>query len=229
MRTHFQQSLTEVSALLVEMSHLVAQAVAEASEALRTADGHRAEQVISGDSRIDAFQAEVEERAIELLARESPVARDLRMVVSALQLAASLERAGDLARHVAELARRRYPELAVPAPARATVTEMGQLAHTLVSQAGQALADQDIEAAARLAVLDDSLDALHVKVFTIAREELTDPGQAVDLTLLSRYFERIGDHAVSIGRRVEYLVSGTLHKQGAVEESHEVTVGGGQP
>lgn len=131
-RTNFTRALGEMSAQMVEMNRLVAHAVREANRALGAADGALAESVISGDALIDAFYAEIEQNAIELLARESPVASDLRLVVTALQLSASMERTGDLARHVAELVRMRYPELAVPAPARETMTEMGRLALALV-------------------------------------------------------------------------------------------------
>lgn len=222
MRTQFTRALDTMSADMVEMNRVVARAVADANRALRTADGSLAEQVISGDSRVDALYAEIEESAIDLLARESPVARDLRLVVTSLQLSASLERTGDLARHVAELVRMRYPELAVPAPARETVTEMGRLAHALVEAAGEALATHEPQAAQRLEVIDDSLDALHLRVFDIIRDELTDTSQAVDLTLLSRYYERIGDHCVSVGRRVGYLVTGQMDRP--VETNHAVTV-----
>lgn len=222
MRTNFTRALEAMSAQMVEMNRLVAGAVDGANRALGTADGSLAERVISGDDRIDAFYAEIEENAIELLARESPVARDLRLVVTSLQLSASLERTGDLARHVAELVRMRYPELAVPAPARPTIAEMGRLAHSLVQEAGDALATHRADAADRLETLDDSLDALHLKVFNIVREDITDTQEAVDLTLLSRYYERMGDHSVSVGRRVDYLVTGELDRPG--DEAHVVTL-----
>ncbi|WP_462419049.1 phosphate signaling complex protein PhoU [Kytococcus sp. Marseille-QA3725] len=222
MRTNFTRSLDEMSTQMVEMNHLVGQAVHDANRALRTADGALAESVIGGDGLIDAFYAEIEENAIDLLARESPVARDLRLVVTSLQLSASLERTGDLARHVAELVRLRLPELAVPAPARETVTEMGRLALALVQGAGEALATHRSDAAERLEVLDDSLDALHLRVFEIIRTEVTDTREAADLALLSRYYERIGDHSVSVGRRVGYLVTGHLDRPS--EDAHAVTV-----
>ncbi|MFC0358521.1 MULTISPECIES: phosphate signaling complex protein PhoU [Kytococcus] len=221
-RTNFTRALGEMSAQMVEMNRLVAHAVREANRALGAADGALAESVISGDALIDAFYAEIEQNAIELLARESPVASDLRLVVTALQLSASMERTGDLARHVAELVRMRYPELAVPAPARETMTEMGRLALALVEGAGEALATQDPGVSQDLEVLDDSLDALHVRVFETIRLEITDTQEAVDLTLLSRYYERIGDHSVGVGRRMGYLATGRLDRPG--EDAHAVTV-----
>ncbi len=225
MRTNFTRALEAMSSQIVEMAHLVAMAVDDAHRALVTADGPLAERVISGDARIDAFYAELEENAIELLARESPVAKDLRLVVTSLQLSASLERTGDLARHVAELARMRYPELAVPSPARSVISEMGRLAHALVLGAADALAAQDADAAQRLEIIDDSLDALHLRIFEIIRHDISDTQEAVDLTLLSRYYERMGDHCVSVGRRVGYLVTGQLSRP--AEEAHVVRISAG--
>lgn len=210
MRDAFHEDLDKISDQLVEMTRLSASAMSRATTALLDADLELAEGVISADQEIDGIRSDLDELAVELLARQQPVATDLRIVVTALHMASSLERMGDLAEHVAKVARLRYPQSAVPPEMRATIVAMGQIADRLVLRAGEIIASKDHEAAKNLSAEDDEMDALHRRVFsTLAAEDWNHPTDvAVDITLLSRYYERFADHAVAVASQVVYLVTG---------------------
>jgi phosphate transport system protein len=210
MRQQFQQDLHSISDQLVEMTRLASSAMVRATTALLDADVHLAESVIESDKAIDEARETLDTLAVDLLARQAPVASDLRMVVTAMRVSADLERMGDLARHVAKVARLRYPDSAVPPECRATITEMGHVAEALVTKVGAIIADQDLEAARQLEADDDVMDALHRELYGRLLDDKWQHGTeaAVDLTLLGRYYERYGDHAVSVALRVIYLVTG---------------------
>lgn len=210
MRDQFHTELEHIDDQLVEMTGLVGSAIASATKALLTCDLTLAESVIAGDAQIDRIQLQIDERAVELLARQQPVATDLRVVVAALRMSATLERMGDLARHVAKLARLRFPHSSVPRELVDTVAEMGEIAERLALKAGRVISTRDLEVAAQIAHDDDALDALHKKVFDVLLSGSWDhPVEAtVDVTLCSRFYERFGDHAVSLSERVQFLVTG---------------------
>jgi phosphate transport system protein len=210
MRQQFQQDLHSISDQLVEMTRLASSAMVRATTALLDADVHLAESVIESDKAIDAARETLDTLAVDLLARQAPVASDLRMVVTAMRVSADLERMGDLARHVAKVARLRYPDSAVPPECRATIQEMGHVAESLVTKVGSIIADQDLDAARQLEADDDVMDALHRDLYSQLLDGKWQHGTeaAVDLTLLGRYYERYGDHAVSVALRVIYLVTG---------------------
>ncbi|MEV5012915.1 phosphate signaling complex protein PhoU [Streptomyces sp. NPDC055692] len=192
------------------MANLVGSAIGRATTALLDADLHLAENVISGDEKVDDLQRDLEDRAITLLARQQPVATDLRIVVTSLRLSADLERSGDLARHVAKLARLRYPERVIPRDLRRTILEMGQLAQRLMAQAAEVLITHDVDAALQLEKDDDRMDELHRAIFHRLMDDRWHHGveTAVDATLVGRYYERFADHAVAVAQRVVYLVTG---------------------
>ncbi|MGW3159164.1 phosphate signaling complex protein PhoU [Streptomyces sp. NPDC001089] len=210
MREAYQEELGSIGDTLVEMANLVGSAIGLATTALLDADLNLAENVISADSKVDDLQRELENRAIAILARQQPVATDLRTVVTSLRMSADLERSGDLAEHVAKLARMRFPEKAVPRDLRRTILEMGQLAQRLMAQAAEVIISQDVEAALQLEQDDDRMDELHRMVFQHLMDKQWHRGveTAVDVTLVGRYYERFADHAVSVARRVIYLVTG---------------------
>jgi len=212
MRETFHDELDHVGQSLVEMNSLVSAAMATATTALLDADLSLAEQVISEDDRIDAVRDELEAKAFDLMARQQPVAGDLRILVTSLRMVADLERMGDLALHIAKVARMRYPSSAVPAELRATIGEMGQVAGRIVAKAGDAIAGKDIALAEELERDDDAMDALHRRLLTILLSDEWPHGMepAVDITLIGRYYERFADHAVSVARRVIYLVTGEM-------------------
>ncbi|MDQ1288873.1 MAG: phosphate transport system protein [Actinomycetota bacterium] len=195
---------------MVEMTRLVGSAIARATRALLDADLALAESVIAADESVDALQAEIEEKSLELLARQQPVATELRAIVTGLRMTADLERMGDLARHVAKLARLKYPDSAIPAELRSTMIEMGQIAERIVAKTGSVIATRDVTAAMELEVDDDAMDGLHREVFRLLLGPHWTHGveAAVDVTLCGRYYERFADHAVSVARRVTFLVTG---------------------
>jgi phosphate transport system protein len=210
MRQQFADELRGVTDQLVEMTRLVGSAMQRATTALLDADLTLAESVIAADEKVDELNAALEEQALSTMARQAPVATDLRLLVAGLRMSADLERMGDLARHVAKVARMRYPESAVPAEVRPTILEMGQIAERLVSKTGAIIAGRDIEAAAELETDDDLMDKLHRSLFQTLLDDDWKYGiePAIDITLIGRYYERYADHAVSVARRVVFLVTG---------------------
>ena len=210
MREQFQGELRGLSDLMVEMTRLVGSAIARATTALLDGDLTLAETVIAADEQVDAIQHEIEERSLSLLALQQPVATDLRVIVTGLRMSADLERMGDLARHVAKLARMRYPNSAIPPELRAIVLQMGQVAERIVAKTGSVIASRDLDIAVQLETDDDAMDALHRDLFAVILDDGWAHGieTAVDATLCGRYYERFADHAVSVARRVVFLVTG---------------------
>jgi phosphate transport system protein len=210
MRNTYHDELDAISASLVEMTNLVGSAMSRATTALLDADLTLAEMVITNDDVVDALYRDIENKAFDLLARQQPVASDLRVVVTSLRMVADLERMGDNAVHVAKIARRRYPASAVPPALRSTVLKMGHAAEEIVAKAGSVIARRDIEMAAELEKDDDVMDELHRQLFTAILDDEWSEGiePAIDITLAGRYYERFADHAVSVARRVVYLVTG---------------------
>ena len=210
MKDEYSDELLSVNNALVQMTRLVGSAMNQATRSLLDADLRVAEAVIDGDAEVDLLTGAVEERCFDLLAIQQPVGGDLRVVIGALRIAASLERMGDLAEHVAKQARMRYPRPAVPQELRGTFAVMGGLAEAIVSKTGAVIATKDVSRAADIAAHDQEMDRLHRELFTIVMSESWTHGveAAIDVTLLSRYYERYADHAVSVTRRVVTIVTG---------------------
>ena len=210
MREVFHQSLEDVQGRLVEIAELVTVAIDKATRAFGTSDVALAEEVIEADAVIDEKAVELDELAIEILARQQPVARDLRIVVSALRMSASLERMGDIAEHNAQLTRMRFPERAIPKRLKSTFLKMGELDVEAARQLTELLRTQDGDLIDEIRNADDKLDELHVSVFekVLSDSWQGDPSATVDATLASRYHERFGDHAVSVAKKVAYLSTG---------------------
>jgi phosphate transport system protein len=210
MRAVFQQELAEVQDRLVEIAELVVRSIRSATRAFNESDVSLAEEVIANDHRIDEATVLLDELSIQILARQQPVARDLRIVVTALRVSASLERMGDMAEHIAQLARYRFPDKVVPKSLRSTFAEMGRLDVAIAEKLVELLRTQDIRLADEIRNDDDDIDELHISVFDKVLGE-TWKGEAVDTvdaTLASRYHERFADHAVSIAKKVQYLATG---------------------
>jgi phosphate transport system protein len=216
MRQVFQQELSEVQDRLVEIAELVKVAITDATTAFNESDLVLAEKVIEDDVKIDERALSLDELSIQILARQQPVARDLRIVVSSLRMSASLERMGDIAEHIASLTRYRFPERVVAKGLRGTFREMGELDIEIAGKLVDLLKSQQTEIADEMRDLDDKIDALHVKVFGKVLDEAWGGTTAdtVDATLASRYHERFGDHAVSISKKVKYLSTGDWTDQG---------------
>src|SRR5687768_16196603 len=210
MREAFHDQLDSIFADLVGIATDVQQAVNRATEALLEGSAEIAEQVITGDAAIDAAREQLEDRAFQLLSLQQPVAGDLRTLVAALRMVADLERMGDLAVHIAKIARLRVPSTAVPTDVEPTIRRMAMVAELMVGKAAEVIAERDIAGAAELARADEEMDHLRRSSF---RELLGSNWKhgiepAVDLALLGRYYERIADHAVSVANRVVYVVTG---------------------
>ena len=217
MREVFQQELAEVQDRLVEIAELVVLSIKNATQAFNDSDVSLAEDVIANDTKIDELTVILDELSIQILARQQPVARDLRIVVSALRISASLERMGDMAEHIAQLARYRFPEKVVPKGLRSTFRDMGSLDVEIAKKLTELLRTEDVQIAEDIRNEDDKVDALHLSVFDKVLGE-TWKGAAVDTvdaTLASRYHERFADHAVSIAKKVQYLATGDWVPQDA--------------
>ncbi len=210
MRDLYHDELDDLGKTLIRMTQLVRIAMERATRALLDGDLSGAERVISDDPQVDALREDLEERTFQMIARQQPVATDLRLLVTTLHLSADLERMGDLARHIAKVARMRYPELAVPEEVRDVISQMGTVALSLVAKVADVIEGRDVALAQALEAEDDSMDALHRKLFTLLLSPNWTHGveSAIDMTLLGRYYERYADHAVSVAQRVVFIVTG---------------------
>jgi phosphate transport system protein len=209
-RSVFQDELDGVSQSLVDLTDMVAVSISKATESILNCDLKLAEEVIASDDTIDEFQHALDARIIDIIARQQPVASDLRALVTALRMSADLERMGDMSHHVAKITRLRHPDAAIPTELIASFKQMGEAAEKIARKAGSVIASRDTEVALQVEKDDDEMDKLH----RLLIGTLVDPNwkhgveSAIDLTLLGRYYERFADHAVSVSRRVYYLVTG---------------------
>jgi phosphate transport system protein len=210
LRDAYHEELDALTDKLVEMTRLVRSAMARASTALLDADLRLAEEVISADEQVNKLEAEIEETIYDLMARQQPVAGDLRALVCALRMSGDLERMGDNAVHIAKIARRRHPESAIPPELQATVLEMAQIAERMIAKTGGVIASQDVEKGLELDADDDTMDRLHRRLFDVLLSPKWTHGVevAIDITLAGRFLERFADHAVHVAEDVVYLVTG---------------------
>jgi phosphate transport system protein len=215
MREIFEAELQQIGDDLADMSRLVESAISRAGVALLTADLQLAQSVIADDRRIDQLERDLDERCVLLLAQQQPVATDLRVVVSALRMSASLERMGDLARHIAQVARGRFPQHAMSPLVEGTFAAMQDAATRVARRTTTLLTTRDLEVASNIQRDDDLLDQLHQDTFQSLFSESWDgtTQETVDVTLVGRYYERFGDHGVSVARRVVYLVTGDFAEE----------------
>jgi len=210
MREEFHAELAEVSGLLVAMADEVRDAMKRATAALLNADAGVGEGVISGDAVVNNLHKEVEEKVYALLARQAPVASDLRLVVTALHIASDIERMGDLAKHVAKTAIRRHPNPAVPSELVPVIRDMAAVADRIAGKISKVVASPTAASAAEMEREDDAMDDLHKGLFVVLLGAAWRNGveSAVDGALLGRFYERFADHAVNAGRRMFFLVTG---------------------
>ncbi|WP_017603169.1 phosphate signaling complex protein PhoU [Nocardiopsis alkaliphila] len=210
MRDTYHEDLDSLSERLVEMTRLARHAVARATTALLDSDLTAAQEVISGDEAINRLDADIEETALSLMARQQPVASDLRTIITSLYMRGDLERMGDHAVHLAKIARRRHPDSAIPKPIRSIVLEMGHEAEMLVTKAGEVILEKDPDTALELDKDDDKMDRLRRKLL----QRILAPGweygveATMDVTLVGRFYERFGDHAVHVADNLVYMVTG---------------------
>ena len=210
MREEFQADLGEVNRLLVTMAEAVRAALRKATAALLTADLAAAEAVMERDAEVDEIYREVEAKVADTIARQAPVASDLRTLITALHVSADLERMGDLAEHVAGTARRRHPSPAVPAELRPVFQQMSEVADRMADKITIVLAAPDADLAAELEKDDDDMDDLERDLFGVLLADDWPYGAetAIDGALLGRFYERYADHAVNVGEQIVYLITG---------------------
>ena len=217
MRTVFHEQMDHVVSRLVTMTGQVADMMGEATAALLAADLERAEACVSADRAVNALQSEIDESIVDMMTRQGPVASDMRSHIAWLRITTDVERMGDLAAHVAKVARRRYPDRAVPDDLADTFATLGSRAQTIAEKTGLLLESRELALCEDIKDDDDEIDRVHRSVFLVVLDHRW-PGtaeQAVDLALLGRYFERFGDHAVLIAGHVRYVITGEYGRLGA--------------
>ena len=216
MRDIFHEELESITADHLKMTTLVRDAIESATKALLNTDLQLAEKVITDDLEIDRIQHALDERTINIMARQQPVASDLRRLVSSLRISADLERMGDLANHIAKLARMRYPNKAVPAELVDLISEMGAAACRIVEKMAVVLEFHDTNRALEIDSDDDEMDILQRRLIgtLLSAQWNNSVESAVDMAFASRYFERFSDHAVSIAQRVYYTETGEFAPKG---------------
>lgn len=210
MRVIFNEEMKAVATNIERMAELVAKAMNDAGNALINADLDAAQTVIDNDADLDALESSVIDQCLTLLARQNPVATDLREVVATMRLAATFERMGDLTSHIAQIARRTWPDSAIPDEARETIVAMIDFLRELSGRLTDMLSRRDVSMAETIIASDDTLDTLHEKIFELVEGEAWHGTrkQLIDVVLLSRFIERIGDHSVAAARQVLFIVSG---------------------
>jgi phosphate transport system protein len=209
-RTEFHEQLDKLTETLAAMCGLAGSAMERATAGLLDADLATAEEVIADHDRLKVMQAEAQDTAFRLLALQSPVASDLRTVVSSMQNVADAERMSGLALHVAKVSRLRHPACALPEEVKDYFTEMGRIAVDLGESAKKVVLSRDPKQAAQIDLDDDAMDRLHEHLFIVLKEKDWPHGvaAAVDVTLLGRFYERFADHTVEIARRVIFQATG---------------------
>jgi phosphate transport system protein len=210
MRTEYDAELEDVSRILVAMADAVRSAMSQATSSLLRVDAELAQRVISGDAVVNERHRMLDERVYGLLARQAPVASDLRLLFTALHIGADLERMGDLAKHVAKVGLRRHPHPAVPASLASVIADMAAVADRIAAKIVTVLSVPDAVDAATLALDDDEMDRLNEGLFVILLGAAWRDGveSAVDGAMLGRFYERYADHAVNAGRRMYFFVTG---------------------
>jgi len=210
----FVNQLQDVQNRLVEIAESVTTVMDKASRAFLNNDVALADEAIALAEANENRALALDEIVITVLAKQSPVARDLRVLVSALRISASLERMGALAGHIAAIARYRFPGSAVPSSLRATFAEMGALDVELGRKVTEVLRNTDLDSARLIQAEDARVDELHRHVFAVVLGDdwKENAMYTVDVTLASRYHERFADHVVDISTKVSYLTTGEWHE-----------------
>lgn len=211
MRADFRHQLSSLRVDLGEMCDLAGAAAGRATCGLLDVDAEVARRVVLDVERLRLVHNAVERRTLGILARQAPVARDLRTVVTAIHIAADADRMGGLASHVAKLSLRRHPEAAIPDEMRATFLEMGRIAVELAQRCRAALLANDSDQAQRVRHDDQTMERLHQELFEAVMSPRWSHGPSIasDVVLLGRFYGRFADHADEIARRVIFEASGS--------------------
>ena len=209
----FQNALADVQGRLVSLAENAESIMDKASRAFLNSDVTLADEALALAETNEAKALDLDELVIKVLATQSPVARDLRILVSALRMSASLERMGSLSSHIAAIARYRFPGSAVPDSLRKTFEDMARIDLELVGKGIRLLQNTDLDLVREIQARDEAVDRLHRKVFDVvlSPEWKENAMYTVDVTLASRYFERFADHVVDISSKVSFLQTGDWH------------------
>lgn len=206
-RKQFDDQLAEIDAKVIRLFALVTEGIAAATEALLADDTDTAKATAERDTMVDELELDLEELAVQEIARQAPVASDMRYLVSVLRVVPELERSGDLAEHVAQRAVRGLATRLTPG-LRGILEEMGETTVKMWRAAADAWAERDEDAATAIDRMDDRVDDLHEQLLSELFRSGIELPDAVQTALLGRFYERLGDHAVHISERVHYLVAG---------------------
>jgi phosphate transport system protein len=224
-RRSYHEQLDELKHGVVRLGALATEAIAAGTEAFLDADLAAADRVISADMFMDDLTHGLEQKSYEILARQQPMASDLRAIVTVLRTIHEIERTGDLMLNVARATRRLYPG-ELPARIRGIIARMGTQAALQLRVAVEAFAQEDAARALALPDMDDVMDDLERELFRAIFATCTNDEaglhQAVQISLVGRYYERIADHAVNVGARVAYMVTGEFP---ATESMGDVALG----
>ena len=220
-RRTYHEQLDELRHEVVHLGALATEAIGAGTEVLLDSDLAGADRVISQDAVLDSLTHSIEERSYILLARQQPVATDLRMIIAVLRTIHEFERVGDLMLNVAKTTRRLYPR-PLPPLVRGIIDRMGQQAATQMRTAVESFAESDAAMGVALVDMDDVMDELQLElfraIFSIAGSDDANVHWAVQVALVGRYYERIADHAVNVGQRVAYMVTGELPSDSGIDE-----------
>jgi phosphate transport system protein len=206
----FQNELADVQSRLIGLAENAQSIMDKASRAFLNSDVTLADEALALAGTNETKALDLDELVIKVLSTQSPVARDLRILVSALRMSASLERMGSLSSHIAAIARYRYPGSAIPTSLRQTFEDMARIDLELVGKAITLLQNTDLDLVREIQARDEAVDRLHRKVFDVVLnpEWKENAMYTVDVTLASRYFERFADHVVDISSKVSFLQTG---------------------
>lgn len=230
-RHTFHENLDGVKTDVARLAAMVTDVIPRGTQILLDGDLEGAKGLIEHDDELDRLTLQIEENCYQLLVLQQPMAGDLRTIVSALRMASEIERSGDLVVNIAKTMRRIYGDELTPR-IRGLIGQMSEEAARLYKAAIDAYLDEDAGLAAAIDDMDDVLDALQKDfieaVIAAHEDDLIDLNAAVQLALIARYYERIGDHAVNMGERVQYLITGWLpeHEAAAVAEARQRHVPG---
>ena len=222
-RLTFHHQLDDVQRDLLRAAARVTESITRGTEALLTLDLAEAQAIIDSDHELNELTLDIEERCFTILARQQPMASDMRAVVTAIRLTSEIERSGDLMVNVAKATRRLYGS-PVPHALHGLLQAMAHEGVRLYRLAMDAYADGDATLAAAIDDMDDRLDQIHRDYIQEILEhfaDVRDVQAAVQLALVGRYYERIGDHAVNISERVQYMVTGTLPEHAGASSGSE--------
>ena len=211
-RTQYEADLAALKGSLARMSQLSADAVEDALEALCTADAEEAKGIIKGDTEVNRMERDIEHRCMTLLLRQQPVAGDLRRISTAMKVVTDIERIGDHASDIAEIIPHLVTVRKEGDPAVSQAIAMGRKAYQMIQDAMAALTAEDELAARKVIAADDAVDFdFNAIKHTLAQEIAADPAKvdaALDLLMVIKYLERIGDHAVNVAEWVQFVRTG---------------------